>query len=178
MLWGAECPTTPLKVISPAAFTIAAKDEQTGYSTGEAYTNAELKDMSQVTLPEHRKFSWLGWLGGVAILAGGSWWAYDHWFSDRASSITVQINTVTQGTVEDPITQTGIIKLAQQRPLKSLAEGRVKEVYVALGDRITTGQILLLLDDDRWQTEQLRHSLNVQQHDIALKTTTSGDRHR
>ena len=124
--------------------------------------------MTQATLQNQRKPSWLGWLGGAVILVGGSWWAYGHWFSDRSSSVVVQVNTVTEGTVEDPITQTGVVKLAEQRPLKSLAEGRVKEVYVDLGDRITTGQVLLLLEDDRWETERLRHSLTVQKHEIAL----------
>ncbi|MEM9218203.1 MAG: efflux RND transporter periplasmic adaptor subunit [Cyanobacteria bacterium P01_F01_bin.150] len=124
--------------------------------------------MTQATLPKQRKLSWIGWLG-VVLLVGSGWWAYGRWFSDRAFLVSAQIDTIARGTVEDPITQTGIIKLAQQRPLKSLAEGRVKEVYVDLGDRITTGQLLLLLEDDNWETERLRHQLNVRQHDIAIK---------
>ena len=124
--------------------------------------------MTQATLPKRRKPAWLAWLAGITLLAGGSWWAYGHWFGQSSTVVGVQLSTVAQGTVEDPITQTGTIKLAQQRALKSLDEGRVKEVYVGLGDRITTGQVLLLLEDDSWETERLQHSLAIQRHEINL----------
>lgn len=120
------------------------------------------------TLPKPRKRSWIAWLAGLTLLAGGGWWAYGHWLGTRSSVVAVQLSTVTQGTVEDPITQTGTIKLAQQRALKSLDDGRVKKVYVGLGDRIARGQVLLLLEDDTRETERLRHSLDEQQHDITL----------
>lgn len=124
--------------------------------------------MAQAPTRKHHKLAWISWLGGITLLVGVGWWAHSQGFGSKSSAVAVQVNTVTQGTVEDPITQTGTIRLSEQRALKSLDDGRVKEVYVGVGDRITTGQVLLLLEDDSLETERLRHSLELQKHDITL----------
>lgn len=124
--------------------------------------------MAQATLPDGKRFLWIGWFGLVAALLGTGFWGYRQWSGVESSSVSVQVSTVSQGTVEDPITQTGIVQLGQQRTLESLSEGRVQEIYVQKGDRITTGQVLLLLQDDTWETERLRHGLDVQKQEIAL----------
>ena len=114
------------------------------------------------------RFTWLWWSGALTLLTLGGWIGYGRWMNAASQAVGVQMSTVTLGTVEDPITQTGTVKLAQQQTLESLSEGRVEDVYVQEGDRIEAGQTLLLLQDDTWETKRRQHDLEVQKKEIAL----------
>ncbi|MEB3232584.1 MAG: HlyD family efflux transporter periplasmic adaptor subunit, partial [Leptolyngbyaceae bacterium] len=56
----------------------------------------------------------------------------------------------------------------RQQVIQSAAEGRVDQVFVAVGDRVTPGQPLLLLQDDTWETKQLDHDLEMQQQEVDM----------
>ncbi|NEQ97059.1 MAG: efflux RND transporter periplasmic adaptor subunit [Cyanothece sp. SIO2G6] len=70
--------------------------------------------------------------------------------------------------MEDSLNQIGTVKLDRQQTIQSVVEGRVEQVFVEEGDRVTAGQALLLLQDDTWETRRLEHELTVQQKEIDL----------
>ncbi|MGK7891541.1 MAG: efflux RND transporter periplasmic adaptor subunit [Leptolyngbyaceae cyanobacterium] len=110
----------------------------------------------------------LWWGIPVLLLMAGGGWGYYRWANQGASPIGVYLSPVTVGTVEDSLNQIGIVRLARQQPLQSAVEGRVEQVFVTEGDRVVPGQVLLLLQDDTWETRWREHELKIQQHEIDL----------
>ncbi|NET48515.1 MAG: efflux RND transporter periplasmic adaptor subunit [Merismopedia sp. SIO2A8] len=124
--------------------------------------------MTQASPKTLGKFTWLWWPSLLVVLVAGGWWGYGRWSNPSSGVVRVQLTTATIGTVEDPITQVGTVKLGQQQVLESLGDGRVAEVFVSEGDRITTGQTLLRLQDDDWENDWREHEINVQKGEVTL----------
>lgn len=125
--------------------------------------------MIQGAIPAKRKTTWLWWAGVLSIVTICGWWGYGRWLQGSSGAVLVQVSTVERDTIEDLITQPGVVKLAEQRSLESVTEGRVDQVFVDVGERITAGQRLLLLQDDTWETKQLQHQIDVQKQELSLE---------
>ncbi|MEB3232600.1 MAG: efflux RND transporter periplasmic adaptor subunit, partial [Leptolyngbyaceae bacterium] len=96
----------------------------------------------------------LGWGIPFLLVIAGAGWGYYRWGREPSRSVGVYLSPVTVGTVEDSLNQIGTMELHRQQVIQSAAEGRVDQVFVAVGDRVTPGQPLLLLQDDTWETKQ------------------------
>jgi len=88
------------------------------------------------------------WLTVSAVLATaslGGWWLYSRRLNPSSNVVEVRLIRVKTDSLEEPITETGILELGGQRTLKSPADGTVEKVLVEVGDRIEIGEQLILL---------------------------------
>jgi HlyD family secretion protein len=99
----------------------------------------------------------LKWLYISATIAGVSILAlviYGSFIKTNSQSISVTIATVTEGRVENKITgEDGVLKLRDQRQIKSLKPGTVEQILVKVGDIIKKGQVLVRLGNKESQIQ-------------------------
>ena len=74
-------------------------------------------------------------------------------------------------TVENLINESGIVELANQQTLKSPIDGGgiVERVLVQVGERVESGQILVMLRDPEQQTALAQQQLEIQKQELQLE---------
>jgi macrolide-specific efflux system membrane fusion protein len=85
-----------------------------------------------------------------ALLVGGGTWAYTLLNSDGAGSTgtsTARTGTVAQGTVTATVTASGTVASATTMNHNFVTSGTVTSIKVAVGDKVTKGQLLATVDD-------------------------------
>ncbi|HSA96497.1 MAG TPA: efflux RND transporter periplasmic adaptor subunit [Acidobacteriota bacterium] len=92
----------------------------------------------------------LGWqiisrLGGGAQ-AGGP----------RAAAVAVEIAPITTGGIKDIGTFSGTLIPKSYFTVVPKISGRIKELYVDIGDRLTRGQLVALLEDEEYQQQVIQ----------------------
>ncbi len=99
---------------------------------------------------------WLVLLGLIALGALG-WYAWNY-FNQGQSRPTYQTAQVQRGDVRVTVSATGPIANPTAVPVTFKNAGRLAELYVRIGDRVTAGQVLAQLDttDLAAQVEQAR----------------------
>lgn len=85
-------------------------------------------------------------LAGLLIAVAAGWGAWAQLASTRTSRPVYQTSTVARGTLRTTVSATGPIANPTSVPLGFKNSGRIAEIYVLLGDRVTAGQILAQLD--------------------------------
>jgi len=104
----------------------------------------------------------------LAIASLGGWWLYSRTLKQSSNVVEVRLITVKTDTLEEPINESGILELGDQRILKSPSDGIVEKVLVKMGDRIAIGDELILLRSPDRETKLLDHQYNTQQKELAL----------
>ncbi|MGC9356401.1 MAG: efflux RND transporter periplasmic adaptor subunit [Anaerolineae bacterium] len=87
----------------------------------------------------------------IIVLVGGAYLGYSEWLKPRGaraqtSQQVTELVVVERGTLQDSIEASGNLTPARERSLIFETQGRVAEVYVTEGDRVTEGQPLVRLD--------------------------------
>ena len=102
---------------------------------------------------------------GISLLG---WFSIGLFFRPKNSDSSIQLFTVTESTVADKITgESGTLKFASQRTLKTAVPGTVESILVEPGDRVTQGQPLVRLEDEE---NRLRlDALTIDLEEINLK---------
>jgi HlyD family secretion protein len=91
---------------------------------------------------------WLSISAGLTLISLGGWLIYGLLLKNNTQTITVGMTTVTQGTVEDKITgESGVLKLDNQRTIKTTTTGTVEKILVKIGEPVKKGQVLMRLRD-------------------------------
>ena len=102
-------------------------------------------------------FLWSGILSAIAV---GGWYGYNYYLSQSTEAVPVSLIPVEKGTVEITVSESGKVELGGQQTLKSPGENAtVEEVRVAEGDRISTGETLLVLRDRDAQEQEQEQEL-------------------
>ncbi len=95
---------------------------------------------------------WLSISAGLTLISFSGWLIYGLFLKNNTQSIPVGMIRVTQGKVEDKITgESGILKLDNQRTIKSSTAGTVEKILVKIGDTVKKGQVLIRLRDTEAQ---------------------------
>lgn len=81
-------------------------------------------------------------VGAIALAAAGAF----AWSRRPAAKDTYETAVVRRGTLERTVEATGAVKAASEFSLDFDTSGRVKDVFVKVGDAVTTGQVLAELD--------------------------------
>ncbi|MEP0883557.1 efflux RND transporter periplasmic adaptor subunit [Trichocoleus sp. ST-U3] len=110
---------------------------------------------------------WLAWSAGLAVASIGGWLVYGLLLNRSGDPVAVRLVKVERGTVENTINESGVVELGGQQTLKSPAESAVERVLVQLGDRVQSGQKLIVLRDTKQET-----SLDAQQLEITKQELT------
>ncbi|MEB3279602.1 MAG: efflux RND transporter periplasmic adaptor subunit [Lyngbya sp.] len=112
------------------------------------------------------------WLTGAFVLASlslGGVWGYD-WMQNRPLTPTsAELVEVELGNIENKISAGGTVELGGQRTIKSPEEGAVERVLVQSGDRISTGQELIILRNPQRETVLNKKQLEIQRQEIIVE---------
>ncbi|MBN2568579.1 MAG: efflux RND transporter periplasmic adaptor subunit [Deltaproteobacteria bacterium] len=86
----------------------------------------------------------------------------------RNSAVAVEVVSVKQGTVRDTSVFSGTLLPSSQFTVAPKISGRLEKILVNIGDRVTQGQLIALLDDDEYvqQVEQAKAELDVAKANI------------
>ncbi|BBD66985.1 hypothetical protein NIES4072_57370 [Nostoc commune NIES-4072] len=110
---------------------------------------------------------WLAWSAVLASVSAGGWLVYVH--QNRPPESAQQpVVTVERGNIETSINESGILELRGQQTLKSPAEGAVDRVLVRLGDRVKSGQPLIILRNPDRQTILINQQLQIEKQQLTL----------
>lgn len=117
-------------------------------------------------------------VGLVVVAAGaGGWW----WLS-RPQPVSVVFTEVGQGKVESSIanTRAGTVESCQRTKLSTLMGGRIEQLPVKEGDRVTKGQLLMKLwnDDQLAQNALARAQVDTARQSIAEACTVAANAER
>ncbi|MGI1659830.1 MAG: efflux RND transporter periplasmic adaptor subunit [Desulfitobacterium sp.] len=114
---------------------------------------------------------------GVVIIGGGGFWAYQY-FQPKPQAASLMTASVKKGTITQEITATGTVMYPEEVPLAFEQAGKVKEIYVEVGDTVTAGQALAQMDTETLQQEvaesvaSLKEAeLNWQQQKVEAEAT-------
>src|SRR5262245_58649031 len=89
----------------------------------------------------------LGMLLLLAILAAAAFWAFSQGLlGQRPATITYQSAPVSRGNIVSSIAATGPITSPISLPLTFKSNGRLIDLQVKIGDKVTVGQQLARLD--------------------------------
>lgn len=112
------------------------------------------------------------WLTGAFILASvslGGVWGYD-WIKNRPLTPTsAELVEVELDNVENKISAGGTVELGGQRTIKSPEEGAVDRVLIKQGDRISSGQELMILRNPQRETILNKKQLEIQKQEILVE---------
>ena len=105
----------------------------------------------------------------VAVSAAG-WLVYALFLKSNTQTIEVGMTNVTEGQVEDKITgESGVLKLDDQRAIKSSTTGTVEQILVKIGDPVKKGQVLIRLRDKDSQIKLQEFQLDLKDKTVQIK---------
>jgi len=104
---------------------------------------------------------WLAWSAALAGICLAGWLSYFLVFHSAAEPVTVKMLAVETGTVENTIDESGTVELQGQRTIKSPTEGAVDRVLVQPGNKVKSGQVLVILRYPERQTALGNQQLKI-----------------
>lgn len=112
---------------------------------------------------------WLVWSFILTIVcAGGGGLTYFLIFNRPKEPVAVSLLTVKRGNVETTINESGTVELREQRAIKSPTEGAVDKVLVKPGEKVKSGQVLLVLRYPERKIALANQQLQIQQEELNL----------
>ncbi|WP_081402884.1 efflux RND transporter periplasmic adaptor subunit [Scytonema hofmannii] len=106
---------------------------------------------SLIEIESRRKYragvKWLMTSTGVVLFGMGGWAVYNYFFHRPVSPVAVSLIPVQRGNVEVTVTEAGTVELGGQQTLKAPQDVTVEQVLVKEGQRVFSGQSLLVLRD-------------------------------
>ena len=113
---------------------------------------------------------WLLWSSFLTLGIGGGLFAYGLYQNRPPAPIGVGLIPVKLGDIANTINETGFVEFGGQQTLKSPVEGTVDEVLVKIGQKITSGQILITLRNPEKQTILSKQKLAIQEAKLTLES--------
>src|SRR5262245_52812050 len=91
------------------------------------------------------------WLAALALLAVIGVIAYQRWSTPTVAPVQGQQVPVRRGTITQTVSTSGTTVSTRQVKLNFASGGKIKDVYVKLGDKLTVGQQIAALDPAPFQ---------------------------
>ncbi|MGB3419923.1 MAG: HlyD family efflux transporter periplasmic adaptor subunit [Dolichospermum sp.] len=114
-------------------------------------------------------FKWLMISASLTVVTFAGWLIFGLLINTKTQSIPVRMVTVTQDKVEDKITgESGILKLDNQRSIKSPITGTVEKVLVKIGDKVKKGQTLIRIRDTETQIKLQEFASDLQDKNLQI----------
>lgn len=88
-----------------------------------------------------------------AALAGGSYYAWQTWFSAGERADVLLTAAVTRGDIEDTVTATGTLQPQNYVDVGTQVSGQLKKLMVDVGTIVTAGQLLAEIDASVYQAK-------------------------
>lgn len=119
------------------------------------------------------------WIGGLVLIGIGTLATIDYWQTrrDRASSsIASQTILVKSQDLTVQIQANGTVQAVRTNNLSPDEPGRIAQLYIKEGDRVTQGQIIARMDSDRLQAQVNQYRASVQKAQANLDLVKAGNR--
>jgi HlyD family secretion protein len=87
---------------------------------------------------------WLVWSAILTLVGTGSWFIYVKNFNKPTEPVVVPTISVDSDNVETTINESGVLELGNQKILKSPGDVAIEKVLIKLGDRVKSGQQLVI----------------------------------
>jgi HlyD family secretion protein len=97
--------------------------------------------------------TWLLISASISLFGGGGWVGYAYFKDLRRNPVSVSLMPVEQGNVEVTFTEAGVVELGGQKSLKAPRDVTIEQVLVQEGQRIPSGQNLLIMRDREGQNQ-------------------------
>src|SRR4051794_15758720 len=114
------------------------------------------------------------WLVAVALLAVLGVIGYLRWSTPTAAPVQGQQVRVARGTIAQTVSTSGTTVSTRQVKLNFAAGGKIKDVLVKLGDRVTVGQPIAALDPAPFQLKVENAESSVRQAQIKVQQLRDG----
>jgi HlyD family secretion protein len=115
------------------------------------------------------ELKWLTISASLTSIILGVWLIFAIFTQSKTQTIPVRMATATQDKVEDKITgESGILKLDNQRNIKSPTTGTVEQVLVKMGDKVKKDQKLIKLRDTESQIKLQEFASDLQDKNLQL----------
>ncbi|MBW4681791.1 MAG: efflux RND transporter periplasmic adaptor subunit [Microcoleus vaginatus WJT46-NPBG5] len=122
------------------------------------------KDKKQVTAG----IKWIMVSAVLALASAGGWLVYAQLLNRPSDPVPVRLIDVKQDNVESTINESGTVELGGQQTLKSPIEGAVDKVLVRQGERVESGEQLLVLRNPERQTSLSSQQSKIREQEIIL----------
>lgn len=122
------------------------------------------------------KIFWIGLVLALALAAAGYYFGgYAAPVQDVAAGAELQTAVVRRGDLEISTTAAGVLIAGDEKDLNFPVSGTVAELYVRVGDTVTTGQVLAVLDNlDQLEAAVASKQVALLQAQNAVKELYSG----
>jgi HlyD family secretion protein len=115
----------------------------------------------------------------ILILGAGSYVVYARWLTPEGAraqqeQVVTEVVVVERGTLQDSIEATGNLAPVRERSLTFESLGRVAEVYVSQGERVTQGQPLMRLETTSLEHDVAQAEMNLEQAEVQLAQVQAG----
>ncbi len=100
-----------------------------------------------------RRIVWIGLLF-LGVVAGGMWLARNLWTSDPTEDMSLVLAEAERRDIESDLLLTGEITPAFQVEVKAEVGGKVKQIFVEVGEAVLKGDVLAEIDDTDLLTEK------------------------
>ncbi len=150
-------------------------------------SNQELKEMS-LKEPLRSKRKRLPIIIGILVILAGAgsgvtWWLTQQndntslgAFAQKTPPTSVKLATITTGVVKSVSEVVGTLEADEAVILRPEIRGRINEILVQEGDRISKGQLIMELDNSDWQTELLEAQAQLANAKARLAEREAGNR--
>ncbi len=115
----------------------------------------------------------------ILVLAVGGYVGYARWLKPEGAQaqeaqVVTELVVVERGTLQDSIEATGNLTPACERSLTFESTGRIREVFVSEGDRVTEGQPLMRLETTSLEQAVEQAALNLERAEVQLAQVKAG----
>lgn len=113
---------------------------------------------------------WL-WIFLVIIIVGALvWW----WLSSRNQEPSYSTVVAESGPLVQTVSETGTLKPVKEVSLNFLSAGRIKAINTKVGDKVSAGTVLAMLDDSSLQSRKLEALASLKIAEASLSKIIAG----
>lgn len=105
----------------------------------------------------------------IVLIFGFSWWLKSKNKADVYSTVDVK-----QGPLTQTVSEVGTLKPVKEVALNFLSAGRIKDIKVKLGDKVSSGTVLASLDDSALQSRRLEAEAGLNMAKASLSKILAG----
>lgn len=111
---------------------------------------------------------WLVWSATLTLVGTGGWFVYIKSFNKSTEPLAVPTISVDSDNVEITINESGTLQLGNQQALKSPGEVTIERVLIKLGDRVKSGQQLVIFRNPEGQKNLTDSDLRIRKQKFIL----------
>ena len=111
---------------------------------------------------------WLICSAILALMGAGGWLFFLSNQNQSNSAVALPVSPVKQGDVEVTVSESGTLELGGQQEIKSPTNVVVEQVLVKIGDRVRSGDKLIILRNNEGQKNLADQDLQIKSKELAL----------